>query len=160
MDMEFFDAIDETLEEIEKNLDKAIGRASCPCQGCVYDRALRRIDLRAFPIKITVRAESATKRRGFAYASMEVKDRFDGSDTRLTTGMPVIASGDATTEDEVIAAVRQAVENMLLHELDECWRVDGKLVRDPHVGTVASCRECLTVFHPDDPVERHRHGHR
>lgn len=132
---------------------------TCPCQDCVYQRATRRIGVDTFPVKIAIHAEPISMRRGFAGAAISVRDREDGTKSELRTMIPIVASGESTTEAEVIASLRQAVENTLLHELDECWRVDGGRPRDPHVGVQASCRACLTIYKVDDEVERHRHGH-
>lgn len=131
----------------------------CLCQECVYARALARVSVAKLPIEVRLYAESLGMRRGQAAAAIAVKERVDGSPSVLRTSIPIRAAGSAMTEDEVIAALRQAVENTLLHELDECWRVDGKQTRDPHAGVAASCLGCRTVYKVDDEIERHRHGH-
>lgn len=149
-------------EEIKMGLMEEIAKAAadCPCHGCLYDRARRRVSLDTFPVKVILFAEPTSNLGGWVGASIKVLDREDGSESSLRTTLPIIASGIETTEDEVITAIRQAVENTLLHELDECWRVDGARPRDPHVGVAASCLGCRTVFKVEDKVERHRHGHR
>lgn len=130
----------------------------CACQECVYERALARVSVSKLPIEVMLYAEPLGRRTGQAAAAIAVKEREGGYMSVLRTSVPIRAAGEATTEDEVIAKIRQAIENTLLHELDECWRVDGKQTRDPHDGVVASCLACFTVYKVDDAIERHRHG--
>lgn len=95
-----------------------------------------RIDLSRFPIpiRVEVKLECWTGRPTWDIRTIaKVRERDTGLPLEVTTARVMDATGvDLMKEDGALQAIRQNVRDLVMHELDECFLVDGVRAFDPH----------------------------
>lgn len=94
------------------------------------------IELKGFPVNIEMWVErDIYDGRMFLHCKMPIADRDSGKADFLHTVSVDAPSSDlawAADPARAVAFVHKTLRSMLLHELDECFVVDGKRVFDPH----------------------------
>lgn len=87
---------------------------------------LARVDLSGFPVPITFRHAG-----GSVGVRMPVADRQTGRPREVEVGY--VADLEVWSDPErALRSLRGVIQKLLLHELDECLRYDGRLPFDPH----------------------------
>ncbi len=89
---------------------------------------LERIDVSNFKVPIALAMTRLECNVFWMHIAIQVNDR--------ETGKPIEVASDHSIEkmkeDDFIAQVMDRVKYMIDHEVQECFRVDGKIWKDPH----------------------------
>lgn len=104
----------------------------------MLEALIRRIDVSNFPIPLRIAARDEKHAGGMTLSTlsiaMSVRDRDTGKQREIIFGCAFGSSYERQEEEcHAIERIRGVLRNALVHELDECFRVDGKLYHDPHV---------------------------
>ncbi len=83
-----------------------------------------------FPVQCTIEVRAGML-GVMAVIIMHVPDRETGHHRRQFYEMPLYLEV-FEDEQDVLTVMFEAARSAFLHELDECWHVDGVRTRDPH----------------------------
>ncbi len=94
-----------------------------------FKHLIRRIDLSRFPLRMTPNCLVIDDKSVEIWICCSLKDRDTGGYISVIFKDLVERPNN---EDRLFEQVLKLAREVVVHELDECFRVDGKIFKDPH----------------------------